>query len=99
MKQHLEMDSVEQTPVGRDPRKMTEAELKALGHEGMPLLKVIRAKCLDCANGSEAEVRRCGIVDCPLWCYRMNKNPFRGRDLTDEQRAAAGERLKNARLK
>jgi hypothetical protein len=99
MKQHLEMDSVEQTPVGRDPRKMSEAELKALGHEGMRLLKVIRLKCLDCCSGSESEVRRRGLVSCVNWPYRMSKNPFRGRDLTDEQRAAAGERLKKARLK
>ena len=33
--------------------------------------KAIRLKCLDCCCGNAAEVRRCHIVDCPLWVYRL----------------------------
>ena len=35
--------------------------------------KAIRLKCLDCCCGNRAEVRRCHIMDCPLWRYRMGK--------------------------
>jgi hypothetical protein len=64
---------------GRDPRKMTIEELQTLGHFKTPLLKIIRTKCLDCAN-SETEVRKCARVQsCVLWPYRMRSNPFSGR--------------------
>lgn len=36
----------------------------------------IRRKCLDCVCGNRAEVARCHIVACPLWPYRMGRNPF-----------------------
>ena len=42
----------------------------------------LRRYCLDCAENS-AEVRRCAIIDCPLWCFRMGRNPHnkkRGRN-------------------
>src|SRR5262245_27475621 len=45
-------------------------------HLPMPLLKVIRAKCLNCCCDQPAEVRRCAITGCPLWPYRMGRNPF-----------------------
>lgn len=38
-------------------------------------IKAIRAKCLDCSGGNTAEVRRCQVVDCPLWQYRMGVRP------------------------
>ena len=57
-------------------------------------VKVIRAKCLDCTCGSAKEVDACPIEKCPLWRWRFGKNPFRGkRELTDEQKAAAKERM------
>ena len=34
----------------------------------------LRRYCLECADGP-AEVRRCSIINCPLWPYRMGKNP------------------------
>jgi hypothetical protein len=40
-------------------------------------LKAIRAKCLDCGGGSQAEVRLCEIEDCPLYPYRLGHNPAR----------------------
>lgn len=40
-------------------------------------LKAIRAKCLDCSAGSAFEVRKCHIVDCPLYPYRFGHNPRR----------------------
>ena len=40
-------------------------------------LKAIREKCLDCSGGQPKEVRLCPVTDCPLWPYRMGKNPRR----------------------
>ena len=37
------------------------------------------------------------MIDCPLWPYRMNTNPLRRTNLTEEQRAERGARLKRAR--
>jgi hypothetical protein len=63
--------------IGRDPRRMSVAELTALGHQPRPLLAVIRAKCLDCVGDEPSEVRKCVAVDCALWPFRMAHNPFR----------------------
>ncbi len=40
-------------------------------------LKSIRLKCLDCSNGSASEVRNCVITNCPLYEFRLGKNPNR----------------------
>ena len=47
-------------------------------------LKAIRAKCLDCACGNRAEVRRCELGKCPLHPYRFGKRPNEGKDTTPE---------------
>ena len=39
-------------------------------------LKSIRERCLECVEG-QAEVRNCTHFNCPLWPFRMGKNPFR----------------------
>ena len=63
----------------------------------MTPMKAIRAKCLDC-NGTAKEVKLCPCTDCTLWPFRLGKNPnIKPRNLTEEQRQAAAERLKNAR--
>ena len=62
-------------------------------------LKAIRAKCIDCCAGELAEVRNCHIEDCPLHPFRMGKNPYRSRNMTEEQKQKVAERLKNARSK
>ena len=60
--------------------------------------KAIRAKCLDCCCGQASEVKKCPAEHCPLYPFRFGKNPFRQkRELTDEQRQIAAERLKAAR--
>lgn len=94
-KRHTKTATIEgeTAEIGRDPRKMTVEELTELGHNRRPLLAVIRANCIDCAGGSEAEVRRCRLVACPMWPYRMSKNPFHRLELDDEQRAVRAERL------
>ncbi len=91
-------DPVEKTIVGRDPREMTRDELSKSGHEARPILSAIREKCLDCSGGSVAETRRCSVIKCALWPFRMGTNPFRAeRAMSDDQRAAAAYRLAKAR--
>jgi len=62
-------------------------------------IKAIRAKCLDCCCNNSNEVKLCPASECPLHPFRFGKNPYRTkRQLSDEQRAAAAERLKRARV-
>ena len=63
-------------------------------------VKAIRAFCLDCCGGSASEVRDCTSQMCVLKPFRFGKNPYRvKREMTEEQRAAAIERLEVARAK
>lgn len=51
--------------------------LAAVGHEPMPVLQAIRAKCLDYSCGNKTEVADCLVRDCPLWPFRIGRNPWR----------------------
>ena len=85
---------------GLEPREMPRSLLAEIGHSQMPLLRVIRGKCLDCSY-TVSEVRRCQAVDCALWPYRIGSNPFRA-ERSEAQKAAATEaakRLRNSVLK
>lgn len=63
-------------------------------------VKAIRAKCLDCSDGNSNEVKNCQIPSCPIFPFRLGKNPFRQkRELSPEQKAAAALRLQAARKK
>ena len=43
---------------GKHPRDADVDVMRAI-HEPGPLLRVIRAKCIDCSGGSESEARKC----------------------------------------
>lgn len=62
-------------------------------------MKAIRAKCLDCCGGQYGEVKSCTCTDCPLYNFRLGKNPNRkkARVMTEEQKQMAKERLAKAR--
>lgn len=63
-------------------------------------VKAIRAKCLDCCCGQLREVELCPSTRCALHPFRFGKNPFRTkREMTEDQRAAAADRLRRAREK
>jgi hypothetical protein len=63
---------------GADPRSLSPEDLA--GHfDRLTPMKAIRAKCLDCACYSRTEVRKCVAIRCPLWPFRMRKNPWRKR--------------------
>lgn len=38
-------------------------------------IKAIRLKCLDCCCGSSHEVKLCTVTQCPLYLFRLGKNP------------------------
>lgn len=61
-------------------------------------LKAIRAKCLDCSVYDYSEVRNCYIKKCPLYPFRMGKNPFRKkREISDEERERLASQLKKSK--
>lgn len=63
-------------------------------------VKAIRAKCLDCCCGQLREVEQCPSTRCPLHPFRFGKNPYRSkRELTEDQRTAMANRLREAREK
>ena len=72
---------------GRNPREMTIEEFAFLGHHARPILDVIKAKCLDCCCGQQAEVYKCTAYGCPLWPFRRGTNPWRA-PVSEERRAA-----------
>lgn len=69
-------ETVDGAVIGRDPRRLSTDELRALGHRGKPLLQAIRRRCVDCCSGKKDEVRRCTATACPLWPYRMATDPW-----------------------
>lgn len=39
-------------------------------------LTAVRSFCIDCMGGSMVGVRECTSCNCPLWPFRLGKNPF-----------------------
>lgn len=62
-------------------------------------LKAIRAKCLDCCSGSFNEVRDCGLTDCPLFRYRLGKNPDSASEPSTKQSTEASMKFIKDRLR
>lgn len=61
-------------------------------------VKAIREFCLDCCGGQRNEVKLCPSEKCALHPFRFGTNPYRTkREMSEEQRAAAAERLRLAR--
>jgi hypothetical protein len=71
--------------------------LTALGYAPMPVLRAIRAKCLDCSGNSHAEVADCLVPGCALYPFRQGSNPWRAE--VSEARREAARRLVSARQK
>lgn len=43
--------------------------------KGRPSVKLIRKFCLECQGGSRKLVRECPNCFCPLYVFRMGRNP------------------------
>lgn len=63
--------------IGADPSGLAPDDFEAAGVELLPIMKAVRAKCLDCVGGNPSEVRKCVSIICPLWPVRMGAYPAR----------------------
>jgi hypothetical protein len=64
------------------------------GEEITSAQKAIKAKCLDCCAYSRDEVKLCTSNSCPLWPFRLGKNPYKKkREFTEEQLEARRARM------
>jgi len=85
-------------PRQRISGKEAMEELRNVESDLTSPLPAIRAKCLDCCGGMYSEVTLCTAKQCPLWAFRLGKNPFRkAKVMSDEQREKASKRLAVAR--
>lgn len=64
--------------IGVDPRYLDRETLLLLGPV-ISLVKVIRARCINCCMEDQSEVRKCTAIDCPSWRYRMGVNTLSSR--------------------
>lgn len=80
-------------------RKGKNEWLGHLNNQATTRKEAMLAKCYDCMGGYEA-VGDCGVVTCALhpWMPYREGGP-RTREMSEEQRVAAVERLKKAREK
>lgn len=60
-------------------------------------IKAIREFCLECCGVSSSDVKSCTAPNCPLYAFRLGKNPYIKREMTEEQKEAAKTRLAEAR--
>jgi hypothetical protein len=58
LRAHIEWDSSEGCPIGRDPRQMTVEELEKLGHHKRPAADHHPRNCIECCGGNQAEGTR-----------------------------------------
>jgi hypothetical protein len=66
-------------------------------------LKAIRQFCAECQGMDRRnkkapfpfdDIRKCTDPMCPLFDFRLGKNPFVGRPMSEEQKKASAERFK-----
>lgn len=61
-------------------------------------VKAIRAFCLECSCGQTSEVKACPMYRCPLYPFRMGKNPYRQRrEMSEEEKRVLADRLRESR--
>lgn len=73
----------------------TDEEYKKEVSENTNVLRAIKLKCLDCSTYNINEIKECPVKECSLYPFRLGKNPFRKRELSEEERNKLSERMKN----
>ena len=74
----------------------TEEEFDREVSENTNVLRAIKLKCLDCSTYNINEIKECPVNKCPLYPFRLGKNPFRKKkELSEEERNKLSERMKN----
>ena len=56
-------------------------------------LKAIRAFCLECMCSQREEIKKCTAPGCPLYEFRLGKNPYLAQTLTEEKRQNLRDRM------
>ena len=61
-------------------------------------VKAIREFCIECMGGRDSEgnakrISECQVPVCPLFEFRLGKNPYHTQNLTKEQRMERANRL------
>ena len=59
------------------------------------VIRAIKLYCYSCSSYQLSEVKNCTVTNCPLFPFRNGKNPFRKRELSEEERTKLSERMKN----
>jgi hypothetical protein len=70
-------------------RPATRTELVA---DGTTALSMIKRRCIDCSGGSAADAKACQARECPLWPFRLGRNPNRAGQGYGARMAAAVEK-------
>ena len=74
----------------------TEEEFDREVSENTNVLRAIKLKCIDCSTYNINEIKECPVNKCPLYPFRLGKNPFRKKkELSEEERNKLSERMKN----
>ena len=61
-------------------------------------LEAIKEMCVDCCGGEKSWIKECNSHNCPLYEFRLGKNPYRkSREYTEEQKEQLKERARLAR--
>ena len=61
-------------------------------------LDAIKDFCMECCGYQRDEVKTCSAPMCPLYEFRLGKNPYRKtKDYTEEELEKMRERIANAR--
>lgn len=61
-------------------------------------LDAIKDFCMECCGYQRDEVKTCSAPMCPLYDFRLGKNPYRKtKDYTEEELEKMRERIANAR--
>ena len=69
----------------------TQDEFNQEVSQNRNVLRAIRLKCYDC---SAYQINNnCSITTCPLYSFRLGKNPFLRREMTDEEKKEIRDRL------
>ena len=74
--------------INTDMKRSTEDILKELNAHVKNRKAAIRAKCWECSNFQTNEISDCAIPDCPLYRFRMGKDPLNVRIMSEKQKEA-----------
>ena len=77
----------------------TEEEFIQEVSKNKNVIRAIKLYCYSCSSYQLSEVKNCTVTNCPLFPFRNGTNPFRKREVTDEERQRMRERLKQNKPK